>query len=69
MDLFIKIYNFMEQEMKKDWLVIKGVIQKFSEKTRNRPYLTDEQMKEFERKMNNALREKKLKRILKKCQK
>lgn len=56
----------MEQEMKKYWLVIKGIIQKFSE---NRPYLTDEEMKEFERKMNNALREKKLKRILKECQK
>lgn len=54
----------MEQEMKKDWLVIKGVIQKFSQKTRNRPYLTNEELEHFENKMKNALRKKKLERII-----
>jgi len=55
----------MEQEMKKDWFILKGILQKSEQKTKNRPYLTNEEMEAFERKMKNALRMEKLGRILK----
>ncbi|NPV13040.1 MAG: hypothetical protein HPY57_14840 [Ignavibacteria bacterium] len=51
--------------MKKDWKILKGIIQVFNQKTKNCPYLTDEELERFEKIMKSALRLKKLEKILK----
>lgn len=58
----------MEEEMNKNWIVLKGIFQKFEIVNKNpcHPYLTSKEMEEFERKMKNSLRTKKLERILNK---
>jgi len=57
----------MEDKIKKDWFILKGVIQHFEEQNKNpcHPYLTTEEREIFEKKIQRAIREKKLKRILK----
>jgi len=50
--------------MIENWNYLKGVFQTTSDKTQNRPYLTEKEMEEFEVKMKKSLRKKKLKRIL-----
>ena len=54
----------MEEEINKYWMFVKSIV--YSDlKTKNRPYLTQEQQEIFEQKIRRALREKKLQRILK----
>lgn len=59
----------MEEQMKKDWSIIKGIFTKFETRNINRrpyTYLTKEEIEEFERKMKNSIRIKKLQRVLSK---
>jgi len=54
----------MEDGAYKHWNYIKGILVEFPKETKNRPYLTEEEMQKFEAKLKRAFREKKLKRIL-----
>lgn len=56
----------MEDKIKKNWLILKGVLQYFTEeRNRSRVYLTVNELEIFEQKIKRAIREKKLKRIRK----
>ena len=54
----------MEKEIIDGCIYLKGVLQKFDKI--ERPYLTEEEIKCFDRKVKRALRQKKLERILSK---
>lgn len=55
----------MEQEIKKDWEMLKSIIQSFNQKNKNETYITNKEIENFEKIIRKTLRVKKFERILK----